>query len=138
MLKKIFIVSVIVLAFVSVSCAGGAPDMKEGRWEISTKTEMPGMPMSIPTMKHTQCLTKKDLIPQNNQPGNECKITTTSVAGNTVTWNMQCSGNGADMEGRGSITYSGNSFKGKIEITMSKTSMKMISHISGHRIGDCK
>lgn len=92
----------------------------------------------MPPIKYTQCLTKKDLIPQNNQPGNECKITKTSVTGNTVTWNMQCSGNDAEMKGHGSITYSGNSFKGKIEITISKTNMKMISHISGRRIGDCR
>ena len=60
------------------------------------------------------------------------------VADNTVTWIMQCSGEGGEMKGNGKITYSENSLKDKIEMTMPQTNMKMTSHISGHRIGDCK
>ena len=138
MLRKLFAASVLLFAVISISFAGSVPNMQEGMWEITSRMEMPGMPMQMPPMKHTQCLTKKDLVPQSSQPGQECKITHTKVTGNTVTWTMQCKGQGGDMKGTGKITYSGNSFKGTIKMTMAQSNMEMTSHISGHRIGDCK
>jgi len=138
MLKKLFAVSAILLAVISISFASSGPNMQEGMWEITSKMEMPGMPMEMPPMKHTQCLTKKDLAPQSSQPGQECKMTQTKVVGNTVTWTVLCKGQGGNMKGTGKITYSGNSFKGTIKMSMIGENMEMICHISGHRIGDCK
>jgi Protein of unknown function (DUF3617) len=47
--------------------------MKEGLWEITTKMKMQGMDM--PPVKHTQCITKDDLVPRGSQqPGQECEI----------------------------------------------------------------
>jgi hypothetical protein len=138
MLKKLFVASVILFAAISISFAGSVPNIQEGMWEITSKVEMPGMPMEMPPMKYTQCLTKEDLVPQSSQPGEECKITQTKVTGNTVTWTMQCKGQGGTMTGTGSVTYSGTSFKGTIKMTMPESNMEMTSHISGHRIGDCE
>ena len=139
MLKKLFAVSVILLAIFSISFAGSVPDIKEGEWEITTKMNIPAMGMEMPPMKHTQCLTKKNLIPQKSQSGQECKISQTKVTGNTVTWTMQCSGgHGGEMKGSGEITYSGNSFKGKIELKGTQPNSGTTSHLSGQRIGDSK
>jgi len=138
MLKKLFVASVILFAAVSISFAGSVPNMQEGMWEITSKMEMTGMPMEMPPVTHTQCLTKEDLVPQSSQPGQECEITHTKVTGNTVTWIMQCKGQGGEMIGTGTITYSGNSFKGTIKMTMAQSNMEMTCHISGHRIGDCE
>lgn len=136
MLKKLFFGSIILLTAISISFAASGPNMKEGLWEITTKTKMPGMEM--PPMKHTQCITKNDLVPQSSQPGQECKITETKVIGNTVTWTMQCKTQGEEMKGTGKITYSGDSFEGTIIISMPQANMKITTHISGKRIGDCK
>lgn len=136
MLKKLFAASIILLIAISISFAGSGPNMKEGLWEITTKTKMPGMEM--PPMKHTQCITKNDLVPQSSQPGQECKITETKVIGNTVSWTMQCKTQGGEMKGTGKITYSGDSFKGTMIMSMPQANMKITSHISGKRIGDCK
>ncbi|MFH1675123.1 MAG: DUF3617 family protein [Pseudomonadota bacterium] len=138
MLKKLFVASVVLFATISISFAGSVPNMQEGMWEITSKVEMPGMPMEMPPVTYTQCLTKEDLVPQSSQPGQECKITQTKVTGNTVTWTMQCKGQGGTMTGTGSVTYSGNSFKGTIKMTMPESNMEMTCHISGHRIGDCE
>ena len=139
MLKKLSIASVVLFIAISICFAGSEPNMQEGKWEITTKMNIPAMGMDMPPMSHTQCLTKKNLIPQKSQSGEECKITQTKLTGNTVTWTMQCSGgHGGDMKGNGEITYNGNSLKGKIEMTMPQANMKITSHISGHRIGDCK
>jgi hypothetical protein len=138
MLQKILVIAVVLLASISTSIAGSGPNMQEGKWEVTTRMEMPGMSMSIPEVTSTQCLTKKDFVPQGSQQGQECKITKTKVDGNTVTWTVKCSGQGGEVTGNGKMIYSGSSFKGTIEMTMVQSNTKMISHINGHRIGDCE
>ena len=139
MLKKLFTASVFLLAIFSISFAGSVPDIKEGEWEMTKQINLPEMGMEMPPKKYTQCLTKKDLIPQNYQSGQECKISDKKVVGNTVTWNLQCTGgHGGDMKGSGELTYAGKSLKGKVELKGAQPDMTMISQISGQRIGDCK
>ncbi|MDX9709788.1 MAG: hypothetical protein RBT64_09555 [Trichloromonas sp.] len=43
--------------------AAGQVDMQDGQWEITTRVEMPGIPVQIPPMTVSQCITQKDLIP---------------------------------------------------------------------------
>ena len=138
MLRKLLVISVVLLTSLSTSIAGSGPNMQEGKWEVTTRMEMPGMSTSMPAVTSTQCLTKKDFVPQGSQQGQECKVTETKVDGNTVTWTVKCSGQGGEVTGTGRMTYSGSSFKGTIEMTMAQSNTKMISHINGHRIGDCK
>ena len=138
MLRKILVIQVVLLASLSTAIAGSGPNMQEGKWEVTTRMEMPGMSISMPEVTSTQCLTKKDFVPQGSQQGQECKITKTKVDGNTVTWTVKCSGQGVEMTGTGRMKYSGSSFKGTIKMTMVQSNTKMISHIKGHRIGDCE
>ena len=138
MLQKILVIAVVLLASISTSIAGSGPNMQEGKWEVTTRMEMPGMSMSMPEVTSTQCLTKKDSVPQGSQQGQECKITKTKVDGNTVTWTVKCSGQSGEVTGTGKMIYSGSSFKGTIEMTVVQSNTKMISHINGHRIGDCE
>ena len=142
MVKHLSIAALIFFAFSSFCCAGADIDMQEGLWEMTTKTEMPGMPANIPPMKQTQCITKKDMIPQNQQQTPDCKITQSKVEGNTVTWAMKCSGGEAgDAEGTGKITYSGDKFEGSFSMEMQSPEqgkIKMISKMSGKRVGPCK
>jgi len=137
MIKKLFFASIILLAAMSICFAGSAPNMKAGLWEITIKTEMQGMTM--PPMKHTQCLTKEDFVPQGpQQPGQECKITDVKVDGNTVNWVLECKSPSGKMKGTGTTTYSGDSFKGTMVLVMPQTNMKITTHMSGKRIGECK
>jgi hypothetical protein len=137
MLKKMFTTLVMLFSTISISFADSVPNMQEGRWEITTEMEMPGMPMKMPPMTHTQCLTKKDLVPQSSQSGDECKITNIEVSVDTVTWVMQCKGQGGETKGTGEIIYSGTSFKGTIKMIMVQSNMQMTSNIKGSRIGNC-
>ena len=137
MLKKLFAAAIILLVAISISCADSGLNMKEGLWEITTKMQMQGMDM--PPAKHTQCITKSDLVPQGSQQqGQECEITDVKKSGNTVTWTMKCTGQGGEVIGTGEITYSGDSFKGTMTITMPQANMEMTSNLSGKRIGKCK
>jgi len=138
MLRKLIAAIVILFAIISISFAGSVPDMQEGKWEITSKMEVPGMPMEMPSVKNTQCLTKEDFVPQSSQPGQDCKFSQVNVTGNTVTWTMLCNSQGDEMKGVGEMIYRGNSFEGTIKMTSSQSNMEMTNHIKGHRIGDCK
>ena len=70
---------------------------RDGRWEVKTEMEMPGMPMKMPPMTTTQCVTKEQADdPSGACPGrgapNNCKVFDYKVTGNTVTWSMKCEG----------------------------------------------
>lgn len=137
MIRKPLIVSVILLATVSFSLAGSKPNVKPGKWEVTTRMEMQGMQMNMPPMTHTQCITENDYVPQTGQPGEECTITKTRVSGDTVTWTMHCRGEGGEMNGTGTVTYQGDSFKGEINMSMVPSGMSMTIYTDGRRIGSC-
>jgi len=126
-------ISVLVLFTASISFA--APDIKEGKWEITTKMEMKGMPMEMPAVTHTQCLTKNDVVPQEPPADNKCEPVKSKVSGNTVSWTIKCNGEGGPMTGSGKVTYSGDSFKGTMNVK--QRGMDMTSNISGKYIGKC-
>jgi len=139
MMKKSLFAAALILILATASYAG--PDMQEGRWEITSTMEMPGMPAPIPPMTTTQCLTDKDLIPRNTQQSNECKIVDTAIKGNTVSWKMVCNTQVGTTKGDGSITYMGDRFEGAITMVLSgpdQPSMTMTTRMKGRRIGDCK
>ena len=84
-----------------------APDFKEGEWGVNYRMEMVGMPFPMPPIdvKKTACLDKKNYVPDNAQPGQECKVSDQRVSGNTVTWTMRCRSQERTIEGQGTITY---------------------------------
>jgi hypothetical protein len=144
MLKRVALAVTIAGVFLWGTFAYAGVDMHEGLWEITTRMEMQGMPMKMPARKHTQCLTKKNMlktmVPREQNEEEECKITDTKINGNIVTWTMKCSGEDA-MEMIGKTTYHGDTFDGTITMISNdpeEGKMKMINHISGRRIGECK
>ena len=137
MLRIMFTTLVMLFSTISISFADSVPNMQEGRWEITTEIEMSGMPMKMPPLTHTQCLTKEDLVPQSSQSGDECKITDVEVSGDTVIWVMQCKGQGGETKGTGEIIYSGTSFKGTIKMIIVESNMQMTSNIKGSRVENC-
>ncbi len=116
--------------------AGGV-DMKDGLWEITTTTEMSGMPFQIPPMTFSQCITQQDLVPQNAETDSGCTRTENRISGNTVTWSIECKGEGVSSRGDGTITYHGDSFEGDMKMSMEE-GVQMINLMKGRRIGACK
>jgi len=139
MFKKFFILLVVMVAFGWSSYAIAGPNMKEGLWEITTKMEMPGMPVAMPARTHTQCITKGDPVPQKpeSREGQECKFVEKKIVGDTVIWTMKCQTKEGTMVMKGRITYKGNTFDGKIKMK-TPDGMEMTQHISGRRVGECK
>jgi Protein of unknown function (DUF3617) len=123
----------------SVSALAQAP-RRDGRWEVKTEMEMPGMPMKMPAMTTTQCITKEQAedpqrsVPQGRGAPNNCKVSDYKVTGNKVTWSMKCEGPEA-MSGTGEITYGENTYDGVMK--MEREGQTMTMKYAGKRLGDC-
>ena len=135
--KMLFLCLLLCGAGMSPAQAAGPVDMQDGQWEITTRVEMPGIPVQIPPMTVSQCITQKDLIPPSEQPDSECTVTSNQISGNTVTWSIECKGEGGNTRGDGQITYHGDRFEGSMKMSMPE-GMSMTNHMSGKRIGPCR
>jgi hypothetical protein len=128
-----------VVVGLSVSALAQSP-RRDGRWEVKTEMEMPGMPMKMPAMTTTQCITKEQAedpqrsVPQGRGAPNNCKVLDYKVAGNKVTWSMKCEGPEA-MSGTGEITYGENTYDGVMK--MERQGQTMMMKYTGKRLGDC-
>ena len=122
------------LAVSPTAAAQGKDDM----WEITTKMEMPGMPMAMPAQTQRQCVAKNakddDYIPRRDN----CKVTDSKKAGNKLTYQMVCTGRDA-MNVTGEVTYGSGSYDGRMQMSgkMEGQDMQMTQTFSGKRVGDC-
>jgi len=141
MFRSITLVSCVVLSLFWVTCAFADVNMQEGMWEMTMKTEMPGMPIEMPPMKFSQCLTKKDMVPQKKEKNEDCKMISTKTEGNTVYWKARCRTKEGTVDSDGKITYAGGSFTGVIKTVLNDAKSgktEVTNHMSGKRIGNCK
>lgn len=139
MIRKMLLPALLLGVLLTEVALAGGVDMREGLWEVTTTTEMTGMPMpmQIPPMTTTQCITPKDMVPKDQQQGAECKMVKNEVNGNTVTWSVVCQVEGGESRGDGTITYHGDSFDGTMKISM-EGGMRMTNVMKGRRLGACK
>jgi hypothetical protein len=135
MTRKIIFISMVASISLLIGYARAGPQMNPGKWEITTKTEMAGMPPQ--SMTHTQCITNNDLVPMSKDASRECQVTDIQTKGNAVSWKMTCGGQGGSMEGTGQITYHGDSMQGTMQMTIAPYGTQVKNTISGRRIGDC-
>jgi hypothetical protein len=142
MLHRYVLAGLVVIAS-SVAFAQGP--RQDGKWEITTEVDMPGMPMKMPARTTTQCVTKEDAAdpakailkqsdPQGGRGNPDCKISDLKTNGNSVTWTMKCEGRDA-MTGSGQTTYSPDSYTGTM--TINRAGQTMTMKYSGKRLGDC-
>ncbi|MBN1625698.1 MAG: DUF3617 family protein [Deltaproteobacteria bacterium] len=136
MAKKIFYMIFVSSVIVSFGTAFAGPNMDPGKWEITTKTEMAGMPPQSVT--HEQCITNNDLVPVSGDANQECQVEDTQINGDTVSWKITCGGQGGGMTGTGKITYNGDSMNGEMNMTIAPYGTQVKNTISGRRIGDCE
>jgi hypothetical protein len=128
---------------ISVALSAQGP-RRDGNWEITTEMEMPGMPMKMPPMKMTQCITKEQAAdPQRSLPqadggrgggASSCKVSDYKADGNKITWSITCEGREA-MSGTGEIIYGTDAYTGSMKVVQGGQTMTM--KYSGKRLGDC-
>jgi len=137
MLKKklsISILFVLVMAFPAWGL-----DLVPGKYEITAKVEMPGMP-GRPPQTMVQCLDEQTPVPNASAAAQGCKIKDMKTKGNTVTYTMDCEQQGMEMQIDGEIKYHGKTFDGTTRMNMGPAAGGMIvtTVIEGKRIGACE
>jgi len=128
------------LACLTAGCSSG-PNMKEGRWEISTEFGMKGIPIRMPAISYTQCLDKHHLFPRDEkQMASGCEVTEQEIEGDTVKWQVTCDNNTTRTISNGMITYSGVLFSGTIDVTIDggPVAMNATSTVVGKYLGPCE
>jgi len=131
-MKKIYS-ALICLAFLSVSSSAQQIDFKEGMWQWSMTMEMMGMKM--PPITYSDCMTQKELIPQQEQENENCKIIQQSITDNVVEWKIECPSEVGVTSSEGKIVYTDTTAQG--EISVSSQGMSMKSTINGQYQGPC-
>ena len=126
----------IVLAFALAASMQASAQGKDDLWEVSTKMEMPGMPMAMPAQTNRFCIGKnqkeEDFVPKQG----DCRMIESKRVGNKFSYKMDCSGvNSAIVDG--AITFGNNVYDGQMRMAMKQTNDTMVMTFTGKRIGDC-
>ena len=131
----------IVSAFVVITSASSGTAVAQGKddlWEVTTKMEMPGMPMAMPGQTQRVCIGKggkdDDYIPRREN----CRVQESKRVGNKVAYKMVCTGKDA-MTIAGETTLGTNSYDGRMVMSgkMDGQQVEMTQTYSGKRVGDC-
>ena len=124
------------LAFALVASSLASAQGKDDLWEVSTKMEMPGMPMAMPAQTNRVCLGKnrkdEEFVPKHG----DCRMVDSKRVGNKFTYKMECVGNDPTTID-GAITFGNNVYDGQMRMTMKKTRDTMDLTLTGKRVGDC-
>jgi hypothetical protein len=111
---------------------------KDDLWEVTTKMEMPGMPMAMPGQTNRVCIAKggkdDDYIPKRGT----CQMLESNRKGNKLTFKMVCA-TPDPMNVTGEIVYTPTTYDGRMQMsgTMQGQQMDMTQTFAGKRVGDC-
>ena len=126
----------LVLGFGLIISLPGSAQAKDDLWEVSTKMEMPGMPMAMPAQTNRVCIGKnrkdEDFVPRHG----DCRMVDSKRVGNKFTYKMECAGDDPTTI-EGAITFGNNVYDGQMRMTMKKTKDTMDMTLAGKRVGDC-
>jgi hypothetical protein len=128
----------LIAAIALIALPAFAGPMKAGKWEMTFQMEMPGMPVKIPPVTLSKCVTLEEA--ENPQPpqmkkNDDCKIEDYKREGSTITWKMSCTKQ--KVEGTGKITYAADSYAGEMQMKMGE--QEMSTKYAGKRVADdCK
>jgi hypothetical protein len=124
---------------VAAALAASLPALAQGKddlWEVSTKMEMPGMPMAMPGQTNRVCVGKnrkdEELVPMQG----DCRMVESKRVGDKFIYKMDCAGNNPSTV-EGAITFGNNAYDGKMRMTMKQTRDTMDMTFAGKRVGDC-
>jgi hypothetical protein len=129
-----------VVTFLLIAMPAFGLDLKPGKYEITSKVEMAGMPGGMPPQTTMQCLTQSQPVPNGSSAAAQgCKITDMKTKGNKVSYTMECDQNGMKVKSNGEIIYKGNSFEGTSVMKMgpSAGNMTITTRTTGKWIGKC-
>lgn len=127
------------LAMLACLPAGNSFAAAGESWEITTTTDMAGLPAGMGETTATVCFPKgaeKDPKQLMKQAG-DCEVTDLKTVGSKTTWKMKCDKDGESMTGKGEVVHKKGSFKGvtKLAGTADGKEFNMTANYQGKRIG---
>ena len=133
-MKRILICILSILGMLPVSLSSADPGEK---WEIATRSEMPGM--ALPAVTMNVCIKKggeKDPASLMQRDSN-CKVTDVKKSGAKTTWKMKCDNNGEIMTGSGEVKHKADSFQGTSRMTgkANGADVDMTANYQGRKLG---
>ncbi|HEV7920420.1 MAG TPA: DUF3617 family protein [Thermoanaerobaculia bacterium] len=123
-------------AVLALPLLAGASPMKAGKWQLVMQMDMPGMPMKMPPIVTTDCVTKEDAEnpkPPKAMKDSDCKFSDYKMDGNSISWTVSCPKQ--SMTGSGKIVYSGDTYDGSMKMKVGE--QEMSAKYTGKRLGDC-
>jgi hypothetical protein len=122
-----------------MACSLQAQSMREGKWEITVKAEMSGVPVPMPAQKMTVCIDAKNQGKPPIGADSSCKFSNLKSSGNSMSWRMECNGD-TKLSGDGMLTFNGDSYSGNANMKIDMgdgESMTIKNSYSGRRLGGC-
>ena len=126
----------IVLVLASATSLQTSAQGKDDLWEVSTKMEMPGMPMAMPPQTRRVCIGKNQKDEEFVPKQGDCRMLESKRVGNKFTYKMDCTGSNPTTVD-GAITFGNNVYDGQMRMTMKQTKDTMDMTFTGKRVGDC-
>ena len=135
-MKQVLAVLVLVSLPSTILAADG---IREGLWEITSKMEMPGMPMAMPATTVKRCYTREDVKDQKKviSRDKDCTVTDLKSSGNKVTWKMVCTGKNPGTF-TGETVFSGDSYNSVMNMQSAGKGGTMTIKAKGKRVGNCQ
>ncbi len=117
-------------------------NLVEGYWDTYVTIRVPGGVLPLPAIKSSKCITMQDPLPNSsNKAGMSCRVFDKIIAGNDVSWRLECADAKGRMEGQGKITYAGRTFDGGMDIAVQEIGgdrhLKMRYVMRGERVRAC-
>jgi hypothetical protein len=114
------------------------PQGKDELWDVTSKMEIPGMPMAMPGQTHRVCVEKgsdASMVPKREG----CSVADVKRAGNAVTFRMACKEGRNDYTASGESTSTPGGYQGKMRMAgkIEGEQMEMTMAYSGSRAGNC-
>ncbi len=132
-MRKLFKIAVI-SAVVSVSNLGFAAPGEF--WEITSKMEMPGMPMAMPATTTKVCIPKGSERDPKYTADKSCVISDVRTSGNKTSWSLRCDQKGQIMTGTGEMSGTPDNSQGKMHMKgTGKESFEMDLAYNNKRLG---
>lgn len=130
------------LAYSHVSVAEGELNLEDGYWETVVTIRVQGGLLPVPAIKSAKCITHQDPLPNSVESSRmHCRVFDKAIAGNDVTWRLECGDEKGKMEGQGKITYAGDRFKGKMDVSVTQIEdhrhARLEYDMKGERVRDC-
>ena len=135
-MKLVFAIAALVSLPTAVLAGNG---IRPGMWEVTSKMEMPGMPMAMPATTVKHCYTKEDVKDQKKVISRDknCTMTDFKASGNKVNWKMKCTGKGAGTFS-GETVFSGDSYDSVMKMQADAAKgHQMTMKVKGKRVGNC-